>query len=111
MHADNPKAGGIAGNIGITNYHMANPLICSQVTSALHVSNNTLQSQHIAHDHWSVYFLQQQAQASVLVLPDLLMLANHGIHFVARNVCLVSDNKVWNAVERVLHSSGSVQGL
>ena len=33
VHTDNPKAGGIAGNIGITNYHMANPLICSQVSS------------------------------------------------------------------------------
>ena len=30
--ADNPKAGGIAGNIGINNYDMANPLICSQVS-------------------------------------------------------------------------------
>ncbi|KAL0032270.1 hypothetical protein WJX79_001899 [Trebouxia sp. C0005] len=28
---ENPKAGGIAGNIGINNYHMGNPLICSQV--------------------------------------------------------------------------------
>ncbi|KAL3132639.1 hypothetical protein ABBQ32_009164 [Trebouxia sp. C0010 RCD-2024] len=28
---DNPNAGGIAGNIGINNYHMANPLICSQL--------------------------------------------------------------------------------
>lgn len=32
VNADNPKAGGIAGNIGINNYHMANPLICSQVS-------------------------------------------------------------------------------
>lgn len=37
-HADNPNAGGIAGNIGINNYHMANPLICSQV-SHLHLDD------------------------------------------------------------------------
>ena len=30
---ENPKAGGIAGNIGINNYHMGNPLICSQVSA------------------------------------------------------------------------------
>ncbi|DBA93648.1 TPA: hypothetical protein ACH3X3_013723 [Trebouxia sp. C0006] len=28
---ENLKAGGIAGNIGINNYHMGNPLICSQL--------------------------------------------------------------------------------
>lgn len=30
---ENLKAGGIAGNIGINNYHMGNPLICSQVSA------------------------------------------------------------------------------